>query len=352
MNHDTRIQDLHKNTLFPGPLHLCFSGTQQAVSDIEYLIGQQCFGFEESFGNPSLQAILFEVNRSHQAHQLPEIFSHRLINEYHTARFSDLAGQNGLNLHNERSESGEILDLPVQHIPYLLDGLHPSPTQLPYRLGVARRILNSESDLSSSIAEVAVQYFTSGGTADTEYHTIWIVCNSGWGYGDNVQTWSVIIPPDLSTDVHSLLQTRDSQTIVPYSYDHSAELPKLSNTPQNRLSIQYDNTPLHHKNNAIIPRNKSTSQPIITTSDRSSILTIEPTEPYRIPGAPPFETRLPSNLLSDITMEELLTYYPEHVLHWPGLSILYTHYRFHLTTPTFTSSDLNHLLKKKREVSI
>ncbi|TID20587.1 hypothetical protein E6O75_ATG05351 [Venturia nashicola] len=34
-------------------------------------------------------------------------------------------------------------------------------------------------------------------------------------------------------------------------------------------------------------------------------------------------------------MEELLTYYPEHVLHWPGLAILYNHYRFRLTNSIF-----------------
>jgi len=44
-----------------------------------------------------------------------------------------------------------------------------------------------------------------------------------------------------------------------------------------------------------------------------------------IRGAPPRNTRLPIEMLSDATLEELLIYYPEHVLHWPGLALVALH---------------------------
>ena len=44
-----------------------------------------------------------------------------------------------------------------------------------------------------------------------------------------------------------------------------------------------------------------------------------------IPGAPFRSTRLPIQFLADITMDELITYYPEHAMHWPGLALLILH---------------------------
>lgn len=43
------------------------------------------------------------------------------------------------------------------------------------------------------------------------------------------------------------------------------------------------------------------------------------------PGAPMRNTELPVDLLSDITLEELMIYYPEHTFHWPGLALLALH---------------------------
>ncbi|KAF2419613.1 hypothetical protein EJ08DRAFT_702793 [Tothia fuscella] len=40
-------------------------------------------------------------------------------------------------------------------------------------------------------------------------------------------------------------------------------------------------------------------------------------------GCPGFETELPWDLLHDITLWELLVYYPDHVFRWPGLALLY-----------------------------
>jgi hypothetical protein len=44
-----------------------------------------------------------------------------------------------------------------------------------------------------------------------------------------------------------------------------------------------------------------------------------------IPGAPFTNTQLPLPFLTDITMDELITYYPEHAMHWPGLALLILH---------------------------
>jgi hypothetical protein len=45
-----------------------------------------------------------------------------------------------------------------------------------------------------------------------------------------------------------------------------------------------------------------------------------------IASAPAYDTALPWDLLADCTLEELLIYYPNHVLNWPGLALLFTHY--------------------------
>lgn len=44
-----------------------------------------------------------------------------------------------------------------------------------------------------------------------------------------------------------------------------------------------------------------------------------------IPGAPFRNTQLPLPFLADITIDELITYYPEHAMHWPGLALLILH---------------------------
>lgn len=45
----------------------------------------------------------------------------------------------------------------------------------------------------------------------------------------------------------------------------------------------------------------------------------------RTPGAAMKDTQLPIELLSDVTLEELIIYYPEHVFHWPGLALIALH---------------------------
>jgi hypothetical protein len=41
-----------------------------------------------------------------------------------------------------------------------------------------------------------------------------------------------------------------------------------------------------------------------------------------VPDVPPRDALLPTELMTDITLEELIVYFPSHVLCWPGLALL------------------------------
>ena len=46
----------------------------------------------------------------------------------------------------------------------------------------------------------------------------------------------------------------------------------------------------------------------------------------RVIDAPPRESQLPLDHITDITIADLIIYYPEHVTNWPGLALLVNHY--------------------------
>ena len=59
-----------------------------------------------------------------------------------------------------------------------------------------------------------------------------------------------------------------------------------------------------------------------------------------IANAPAFDTALPWNLLADATFEELVIYYPNHVLNHPGLALLFNHYVHRLVGPQWSYVEL------------
>ncbi|KAE9969793.1 hypothetical protein BLS_005220 [Venturia inaequalis] len=219
---------------------------------------------------------------------------------------------------------------PARHIPYLLDSYSNPPTQPRYRLGVATRSWNNESDTSSHVADVTVDYFTGDDADEDEYHTIWIINDNTENHHGRVDTWSALVSSD-GNDVQTLLQIKYNHREL--SYGNGGFV-----TPSNQQSGT--NAQGHTPSSALSPYATGPSHGIQPPRPEPSInlgrgYKNSPAAPERIPGAPPFETSLPIHELADCTMEEMLSYYPEHVLHWPGLAVVYNHYRFRLTNPIF-----------------
>lgn len=321
------------NRLLPGdsPAQVRFNGSQEAVSDIEYLIGKQCLGFNLGAGASIIDAVLLPINSFRERHYLLPFHAHELLGNYESALFSDVARRNGLNMTHDKSGTLDQSIPPARHIPYLLDSFYSNPpTQPRYRLGVATRSWNNESDTSSHVADVTVDYFTGDDADEDEYHTIWIINDNTENHHGRVDTWSALVSSD-GNDVQTLLQIKYNHREL--SYGNGGFV-----TPSNQQSGT--DAQGHSPSSALSPYATGPSHGIQPPRPEPSInlgrgYKNSPAAPERIPGAPPFETSLPIHELADCTMEEMLSYYPEHVLHWPGLAVVYNHYRFRLTNPIF-----------------
>lgn len=325
------------NTLLPAgsPENIRFNGCQEAVSDIEYLVGKQCFGFLLETGASILDALLLPINSVRERHHLPLIHAHELLSNYESALFSDVARRNGLNMTYNRPGTPAVP--PLRHIPYLLDSFYSSPpTQPRYRLGVATRCWYNEGGISDLIADVRVDYYTGDEADEDEYHTIWIINDNAQYFPGSIDTWSALISSD-GHDVQTLLQSKHDHRESSYGNGQFT-------TPSNQRSAILAQK--HTHNDLLSPyatKQTDSSHGFKSTRPKPDIhlergYNNPPAGPERVPGAPPFETSLPVHELSNCTMEELLSYYPEHVLHWPGLAILYNHYRFRLSNPIFEDS--------------
>lgn len=347
MSLNFQSQNTFINTLLPvgSPANIRFNGSQEAVSDIEYLVSKQCFGFDPGAGANYLDVILLAFNFSREKHHFLPVDTHKLLSNYETALFSDVARRNGLNLIHNRPGTMNQSVPPLRHIPYLLDSFYlPPPNQPRYRLGVATRCWKNESDTSDLVADVTVDYYTGDDIDEDEYHTIWIINNNEHNLHGGVDTWLALMSSN-GDDIQTLLQNK---------YDHVGSLcgNNIFTGPPNQRSTTQ--VPGHTHSGVLSPHAISRIDPSYGNNPRwpESSTDLErgyndhPTAPERIPGAPPFETSLPIHELSDCTMEELMSYYPEHVLHWPGLAILYNHYRFRLSNPIF--GDITHYIRNAR----
>ncbi|QDS72382.1 hypothetical protein FKW77_008477 [Venturia effusa] len=341
MNLNFQSQNTFINTLFPAdrPVNIRFNGPQEAVSDIEFLVGKQCFGLDA--GASDLGAILLALNSSRDKHYLLPVAFDEILSNYESALFSDVARRNGLSLiHNRSGIIGKAVP-PLRHIPYLLDSFYSSPTQPRYRLGVAT-LCNYENERSGLVAAVTVEYYTGDAADEDEFHTIWIVTDNGRNIHGGVDTWLALVSAD-GSDLHTLLRNRYGHGGSSQKNRNFGDSPNQSSTAQGQRPNDHDlllpyTTDLSYENNSQWP---DLSAGLERRHNDDAIAA-----PERIPGAPPFETSLPIQELSDCTMEELLVYYPEHVLHWPGLAILYNHYRFRLLNSAF--EDATQFIKNAR----
>lgn len=311
-----------------------FNGSQEAVSDIEYLVGKHCCGLDLGTGTSIIDAVLLPINSFRERHYLLPLHAHELLSNYESPLFSDVARRNGLNMTDNRPGAMDQSVPPLRHIPYLLDSFYSNPpTQPRYRLGVATRCWNSENNISSNTADMTVDYVTGDDTDEDAYHTIWIINDNGKGIHGGVDTWSALVCPD-GNDVQTLLLNRNCRRGPSYGNVGFTS----SSSQQSAIHTQE-----HNSSSVLSPyatKQTDLSHAIQPTWPEPSINirgghNEPPAAPERIPGAPAFETSLPLHELADCNMEEMLSYYPEHVLHWPGLAVLYNHYRFRLSNPIF-----------------
>jgi hypothetical protein len=344
------------NSLFPHlpTQQITLTGNQQAVTSIADLINR---GYRADNSQQSvylaISKYLFEY---HSRDGETQATLQLLLDAYFSDKLRSLASEKGNSFvnfepfktqHHERRPEAD-LSLRQRLLPFVFHIWFQFGAQRPgappvTRVGVVTRRANANAPDTFE----AVIY--PGAVVSKEDICLWLVFDEAQVNQSHARPWAAVIHPAAAVAGLQFIggptvPIRQGSSKLPNSVPSLVStVARPSGTGHQRPNFQ-PATGVYQLSNVQIPANQGqvnlqpplhgiqAQNPLVVRLAPPSIQPASSTPPTpsdlrRVPGAPGAETDLPWNDLADCTLEELITYYPEHVLNWPGLALLYNHYK-------------------------